>query len=367
MKHLTWIELNSGNLFQNIQKINSITGKKRIILPVKSNAYGHGLLEISKKVAPIIDMFFVADIEEAFKLKNARIERNIFIDLPIIDEKDIEEAALNGFRINISNFEQMELLKNVSRKHSSLTIYTHIEFDTGMNRTGFKENELLKLYEKFNDMPGNIHTEGIFTHFATAGENMEEFEAQLRLFKHIVSNFPYKVDYIHAENSAAVFTDGINITNAVRPGIATYGLSPSSKLNISVKPVLTWKTRIVEIKHLAKGDGVSYGLDYRATKPLRIATLPVGYGYGYMRILGKAPAYVLVNGQKCKIIGRICMNHMMIDITNVPARLGDVVTLIGQDGKSSITADELATMAGTINYEILTSIKSSIKRIFIQS
>jgi alanine racemase len=242
----------------------------------------------------------------------------------------------------------------------------HIKVDTGMGRIGVLEpdaEDLIKYISKLKF----VRIEGLFTHFAFADMNEDFTVGQINLFNNLIQRLKkinINIPFIHAANSMGVIGYKNSHFNMVRPGLVIYGLYPRKDLRINLKPVLSLKTKILFIKNLPKGCGISYGHEYVTPKATRVATLPIGYGDGYPRNLSNR-AQVLISGKKFPICGRICMDQIMVDIGGCAAKVGDEVVLIGTQGKNTITAQDLAELAGTISYEIVCGLGTRIPRVYI--
>ena len=361
---VTTVLLSREALKKNIGYIRRISGGRKIMFPVKANAYGHGLKEIVEISKDFVDFYMVATLDEALYLKSLGVKLPIFIDMPLITREEIEEAVNNDFRLNLATSFQFSLIETLSYDVRSRMV-VHVEIDTGMNRTGFKPYDIEQLNEFFT-AHREITVEGIFTHFATGKENEDAVKKQYGLFKDVLSaiSFPYK--FVHAENSAVLLTSNIRELDFVRTGITLYGLKPAPVYDIQLERVLSLKSRVVDVKRIKKGEGVSYGFTYVASRDTTIATIPVGYGDGYPRLLSDK-GYVLIRGKRVKIIGTICMNHFMVDISEIKdIGVGEEVVLIGKQGNDEITADDLAALVGTINYEIVTRISPLLPRAIVK-
>ncbi len=354
------IILSESALLHNINTIAGIAGNKKIIFPVKANAYGHGIAEIVSMSHKYIDLFMTATLEEAISVKKYAPSAHVFIDLPLIDGEELRCAIQEGFIINIANSYQLDLLDKMPSDLLRKT-KVQVEFDTGMNRTGFKYHDVDKVNSFFTKHP-ELHVIGVFTHYATGIEDPHSLKEQYKLFKKIIDKLAFSYDIVHSENSAGLLTFNFNDMSYIRPGITLYGLKPSDRYNISLLPVLSWKSVVIDVKKLRRGEGVSYGFTFRAPCDMKIATIPVGYGDGYPRGLS-GKGYVLIRGKRVKIIGTVCMNHIMVDVSDIgEVKVGEEVILIGRDNAESVTADDLAALSDTINYEITTRISPYIPR-----
>lgn len=355
------ILLSQSAFLHNAKVISNIKGKKKIIFPVKSNAYGHGLHQVVKMSHGIVDMYMTATLEEAIEIKRIAPFKDVFIDLPLLEGEELKEAIERGFIFNIVTACQLKLLSGLPynlRRKARL----QVEFDTGMNRTGFKHNDINLLNDFFLDHP-EIKVEGVFTHYATGIEDKEALNKQYDIFKDILSKIRFYYASVHSENSAALLTFNFEDMHYVRPGITLYGMKPSPSYNIDLLPVLSWKSVVIDVKDVKKGEGVSYGPTFIAQRDMKIATVPVGYGDGYPRNLSNK-GYVIIRDKRVKIIGTICMNHFMVDVSGIDnVKVGDEVVVIGNAKDESISAEEIAALSGTINYEITTRISPFLPRI----
>lgn len=372
-KRGAWAEINLNALRNNIKQVVDSCPGKEIIAVIKADGYGHGALGIYKELQNCgATMFAVATLPEAIELRKDGVKLPIII-LGYTSPEFYEEVVKYDIEQTIYSY---EAAYNLSVKAVKLnkTAKIHIAVDTGMGRIGFlttrKEAEEV---HKIKNLP-NIELAGIFTHFATADEKNKEYtNMQIKRFnefnKHLEElgiNIPLK----HVSNSAAII-DLPNLEyNGVRAGIMLYGYYPSYDVDnkrIKLMPVMTLKARIIHIKTLDKGESVSYGRKYITTKETKIGTLPIGYADGLSRLhIGKAK--VIVGGKIAPIIGRICMDQCMIDLSEIPdISVGDEVILIGQDEfGNKITADDMADNIGTISYEILCDVSKRIPRVYIK-
>lgn len=367
-----WSEINLDNVAHNMQEIRKIAESKDIIGVVKADAYGHGALEI----APVLlangaSRLAVAVVSEAIELRKGGIECPIMIlgftpptltDLLI--EYDIEQTVY-------SYDAAFELSKMAENKNKIARV--HIAVDTGMGRIGYKANE--KSVEdvlRISKLP-NVVIEGLFTHFSSADEKDKEYtlsqmEKYNWFYNCLVEN-GVKVNIRHVSNSAAITDLPEFHYEAVRPGIMIYGYYPSKDIfkdKIDIKPVMELKTNVVHIKNMEVGEYISYGRKFMCRKNSRIATLPIGYADGYTRLLfGKGK--VIINGKFAPVVGRICMDQCMIDITDIEdVEIGDEVILMGESGGLKVTADDIAEAIGTISYEITCMISKRVPRVYIK-
>lgn len=374
MNTRTWAEINLDSLKDNIKEIRKITSEKsKIMAIVKADAYGHGAVECSKVLLKNgANMLGVACCNEAMQLRNAGIDAPILI-LGASFEEEIEELILNNIAFSIFSYEFAKKVSEIGEKLKKNAII-HIKLDTGMSRigyvTGVNDDEVVNEIVKISELP-YIEIEGIFSHFATADEKDSEytelqfgrFNAVCEKLKTVGVNIPIR----HIANSAAIMMYPNTHLDMVRAGVILYGLYPSDEVDksrLKLKSVMSVKSRITHIKEICDNRGVSYGKTYITGGNTKIATVPVGYADGYTRLLG-GKAKILVNGEPKDVIGRICMDQCMIDVTNVNnINVGDEVVIFGEE---TVTADTLASWMGTINYEIVCMISKRIPRIFSEN
>ncbi|MBB5335180.1 alanine racemase [Pectinatus brassicae] len=369
-----WVEIDLDQLAQNMREIRRLTQKTaQLTAVIKANAYGHGACE----TAPLLlangaDRLAVAELDEAIELRLHKITAPILILGPVFPEQ-AKEAVLYGIDIPVFDYATAKAFSDEAvRQHRQIRF--HIKIDSGMGRIGFQPNEQsLNEIERISKLP-NIVMEGIFTHFATADCLDKSYtNEQFRRFKYMYDSLAQRNIHIntrHCANSASIIDLPDYHLDMARAGIILYGLAPSNEVDITktaLKPVMSFKCRITHIKQLHAGDSVSYGRKFIADKDCIIATLPVGYADGYTRMLS-GKAHVLIHGQKVPVIGNICMDQCMVDISNIDnVHIGDEVILFGSQNNQSITADELADELGTINYEIVCMMARRLPRIYIKN
>ena len=371
MSDLTWIDISKQALSSNIEKFRDLIGDDVILCPcVKSNAYGHGLIETAKTFLKAgADWLAVNAIYEAEQLRNAGINCPIYT-MGYIAIEDLKKAVELDIRMVVYNLETIKRLGEIGKKTK-----IHIKVETGNNRQGVLLQDLVEFANLVKSF-GNIEIEGIATHFANiedttdhsyAEEQLNKFEDAINVLEKAGFNIPIK----HCANSAATILFKKTYFNLVRTGISNYGMWPSNETYVSylkelgssfdLKPAFTWKTKIAQIKKVKAGEYIGYGCTYKTSHESKIAILPIGYYDGYDR--GINGAHVLIHGKRAAIRGRICMNIIMVDISDIPeAELEDEVTLIGRDGEEEISAEQFARWVGTINYEVTTRVNDRIKR-----
>jgi alanine racemase len=367
----TWVEISLDALRSNIEGFQRIlpAGMKQMAV-VKADAYGHGAVEVSKEVlAAGVDYLGVAFFDEALELRNAGITAPILV-LGYTPPEGVERARELDVTIAVYSH---DVLKELQAQQNKKKLKIHIKLDTGMGRLGLHtEEDAIPFIEQALTLP-NVEVEGMFTHYASADEVDKSYTLeQYRRFERIVSYFTdkgVKFPYIHAGNSAAAIDLPGLTYSMVRLGISMYGLYPSEDVDqtkIELKPVLSLKTGIVHLKTLSPGSGVSYGTIYHTKGEEQIGTLPIGYADGYSRMLsGKAE--VLVRGKRVPIVGRICMDQCMINVSDIlDVQSLDEVVLIGEQDGERITAEDVARQLGIINYEIICMISHRVARVYVR-
>jgi len=374
-RHLrpVWAEVDLDKLAYNMREIRRISKSKNIIAVVKADGYGHGAVDI----APVLlqngaNGLAVAVISEAVELRRAGIEAPIMV-LGFTPPNLIDNLLRYDIEQTVINYEFAKELSNMARKKNKIA-KIHIAVDTGMGRIGFLPNDrsVDEIY-KISQL-SNIEIEGLFSHFSSADEGDKEYtKLQVERFNDFynkLKNLNIKINNRHIGNSAAIIDLPETHFEAVRPGIILYGYYPSNevvKQKIKLKPVMSLKSNIIHIKTLPPGEHISYGRRFKTERESIIATLPVGYADGYTRLLfGKAR--VIVNGKFAPVVGTICMDQCMIDVTSIDGvELGNEVILIGEDDHNNkFTADNVAELLGTINYEIVCAINKRVPRVYIK-
>jgi alanine racemase len=363
----TWAEINLDNLEFNFNQVKKLlSGTTSVMVTIKADAYGHGLIPVARKLVSCgVDYFGVASIDEGIKLRQARISVPVLV-LGMILKDDIEPLFRYGLTATVCSQEFARAL-NFKAKSLGKRVNVHVKVDTGMGRLGVLESDAFKLVREIHKLKF-INIEGIFTHFAFADLDKEFTLHQIDLFNRLIAKLHKEgidIPLFHAANSMGVINFKNSHFNMVRPGLVVYGLNPVENLPIRLKPVLSLKTKIVYFKRVPKGYGISYGHEYITKNNTTIVTLPIGYGDGYPRNLSNS-APVLIRGRRFRISGRVCMDQIMVDVGRLKVRIGDEVVLIGRQGKNKITAEELARLAATIPYEIACGLGSRIPRIYIE-
>ncbi len=368
-----YIDLNAVE--KNVESMEKlISPHTKMIAVVKADGYGHGAIEISKHIQPkdCIWGFAVATVEEAAALRQNGIEKPILV-LSYVFPDDYELLVQMEVRPTVFRYEMAQKLSAEAVKlQKKLPI--HIGIDTGMTRIGFRNlEESVEEIKKIHQLP-NINIEGIFTHFANADEeDLTSTHRQYEKFQRCIQRLEMEgisIPMKHCNNSAGIMWHRTGDLNAVRPGIILYGVAPSSEVHntgMELHPAMTLKTHISYVKNVEAGVAVSYGGTYVTSKEVtKIATIPVGYADGYPRSLSNK-GYVLIHGKKAPIIGRICMDQFMVDVTHIPeAKMEDEVTLMGKDGDCVISVEELGETSGRFSYEFICCINKRVPRVYIK-
>jgi len=362
----TWAEINLNDLDYNFRQVKShLSRLTKVLVTVKADAYGHGLIPVSKRLAASgVDYLGVASIDEGIKLRKAQVKTPILV-LGVILKQDIQSLFTFKLTPTVCDY---ELALALSRKAAGLKkpMRLHIKVDTGMGRIGVAHQDALELVSKIYKLK-SVVIEGIFTHFPFADSGRKFTTFQIKLFYKLIADLRKRgiiIPLVHAANSAGLINHRDSHFTMVRPGLVIYGLHPQKGSRIKLKPVLSLKTRVIFIKQVPSGSGISYGHAYITKRPACIVTLPIGYGDGYPRNLSNLGP-LLIGGKRFNISGRICMDQIMVDVGDFKPRLAAEVVLIGKQGKQRILAEELADLAGTIPYEIVCGLGSRIPRVYL--
>jgi alanine racemase len=369
---LTRIEINLDNLKYNIQSLkNFITPKVDLMVVVKSNAYGHGMVEIAQEaVRAGADALAVFTVDEGLLLRKSHIRKPILVFGPF-DESDAYSAVMKNLTLTVwDRGTARNLSKAAIRAKKRAAV--HLKVNTGMNRLGVEADEAMEFVQYLKRLP-KLDLEGIYSHFASAGSTNKAYTfQQLGIFQDLLIKLDregLKPKIAHIANSAAALEVPSSHLSMVRSGIAVYGLFSNSRLSnyFDLKPVLEFKTTIVEMRKLPGGQKISYDGTYTTSKPTMIAVVPVGYAHGYdFRFSNRGK--MLVAGQRVAVIGRVCMEMTMLDVTDIPeAKVGDEVVVLGQQNGQNITAGELAGYLDTINYEIVSKLPDRLERIYVRT
>ncbi|BBF43788.1 alanine racemase [Lachnospiraceae bacterium KM106-2] len=363
--------INLDAIYDNLVNLKKLTkADTRLMAIVKADGYGHGAVAIVKTVDGIVDAYGVAIIEEAIELRRANATKKPILILGYTPSPLYPQLLQYDITQTVYDYEMAEALSKVAVSQNTKA-KVHIKLDTGMSRIGFKDTQAsIETIKKINELPG-IEITGMFTHFACADmTNKESSRKQLSRyldFADKLQNEGITLETKHVSNSAGIMDLPEANLDMVRSGITTYGLYPSDEVlkeRVALKPAMEIKSCISFVKELDAGVGIGYGSSYITEHPMRVATIPVGYADGYPRALSNK-GRVLINGQSVPIVGRICMDQFMVDVTKIEdVKAGDVVTIIGTDGDETITVEELSAMAYSFNYEFVCDISKRVPRVF---
>lgn len=367
----TWLEIDLSAIGNNTRRIKKIVGPQvRVMVSLKADAYGHGALKVARTVLHNGgSMLGVATVSEATPLRDAGIDAPILV-YGYIPHWQMREAVRLGITATLYSSESAQALSRAALALGKI-VKVHVKVDTGMGRLGIRyeqSDEIIALIREILALPG-LELEGIYTHFACAdAEDQTHVRLQLTRFQQILAQVTaqgLRPPIVHAANSAATLSLPESHFDMVRPGLAIYGLDPSPavRLPADFRAALSFKTQVSQVKWVPEGECISYGCTYITERPTLIAVLPVGYADGFRR----APrnwGSVLLHGREAPILGRVCMDQCMVDVTHIPeTRMGDEVVLIGRQGHAALTAEQVAERLGTINYEVVSEILARVPRV----
>jgi alanine racemase len=355
-----WAEIDRAALRHNVKVVRDRIGSAEILAVVKANAYGHGLLGVAQTLAEDAQLFGVANVEEALILRESLPHPIVILGPATPEERPM--IAQSRFIPTISSLEEAHAFDQFK------AVSVNFKIDTGMGRMGVVENEALEIFKRVAALP-HIAVHSISTHMPVSNEDAEYTRDQLVRFRKIVERFRAEVPgsyKAHVLQSAGTLAFNQPTFEIVRAGIMLYGISPLPEFRKLLKPVMTWKTRICLVREVPKGSSISYGRTFIAPRNMRVATLSAGYADGYPWHLSNRGAAVLVRGQRCPILGRVTMDLMVIDVSQLSdLQVGDDVVLMGRDGTEEISCVELGERAGTISWEIVTRIGARVRRVYL--
>jgi len=371
-----WAEINLDAIKHNYTEIRKITNpRSKIMAIIKADAYGHGFKEVANVLNESgVDAFGVATADEAMQIRNAGFYTPVLI-LGVVFKDEYKELIENDISLCVSNYKNAEEISEAA-KQTGKTAKIHIKLDTGMGRIGFICNDDIQKTVseilEISNLP-NIEIEGIFSHFAKSDEKDKSYtHLQFERFTNVcntLENSGLRIPCRHICNSGGIIEYPEYHLDMVRSGIITYGLYPSEdvdKKKINLQPAMTLKAKIVNVKEIHEKSLISYGGKYTASQGQKIATIAIGYADGLSRVLSNR-ANVLVNEKFANIVGNICMDQCMIDVTDIESvNCGDEVIIFGFDGNNTITVESVALLLGTINYEVVCSVSKRIPRAYIQ-
>lgn len=365
----TRAEINLDAIGYNIEQLQARVGKSKFIAVLKSNGYGHGSVQVAKKAIDCgVDYLAVALLEEAIELRESGIDKHIpILVLGRVSARHAQIAARENITLTIF---QDEWFEELTPETLLSPVCVHLKIDSGMGRSGVRTKEEIEHVIKRLEARQDVQLEGVYTHFATADEvNSRYFDLQVERFEQLLKTLNNLFDkklIVHVGNSAAGIQYPEKMRHYTRFGISLYGLYPSKdirRLNyVKLKPALSLKSELVHVKKLPRNEGVSYSATYRTEEDEWIGTIPIGYGDGWSRKL--QGFYVLVDGKKMPIVGRICMDFTMIKLDKRYA-IGTEVVLIGEQKGKTIEADDVARYLDTINYEVTCQLTARIPRIYV--
>mgnify|MGYP006278504957 CR=1 FL=1 len=367
----SWVEVDLDALAWNILQVRSLVpAGVRVLLVVKADAYGHGAVRVSRHAAECgVDMLGVATLDEGRELRKAGIGLPILILSPVL-EQELEEAIGEDLAVSVSSVD-FAAAASAAALRTGGRCRMHIEVDTGMGRAGLAASEAAGAIREIARME-RLDLEGIFTHFPSSDSDPDFSSGQIDEFASIVEALAddgIEFEYVHAANSAALVNFPRSRFNMVRPGILVYGYSPSLALmeRIDPLPVMSFRSRLLLVREIPAGTGISYGRTFIAPKDMRIGVIGAGYGHGLSHRLSNRGS-VLYGGTRVPVIGRVTMDMTMIDLTRFPrAGAGDEVVLFGRQGDAEISVDDMASWEGSLNYEVLCRISKRVVRVYMKS
>ena len=369
-----WAEVSLKALRQNARNLTRLARPSGLIAVVKANAYGHGIVPASKAfLQGGAKCLGVAFVQEGVTLRKAGLKCPIIVLTPTL-EAEIPTLLKYKLTPQISSYEGAKTLSKVAQKFGVKKVGVHVKLDTGMGRVGFQAHEIQEFIDQLLSLPA-IKIEAFYTHLATAdwadpgyaSEQIASFDDTFEKLKRIFPGEPEDLN-AHVANSAALLADFFPRMKGgwVRPGLAFYGVYPNerAKKRIALIPAMQLKARIIHIKELGKGRSVSYGRTFFTKGPTKVATLGIGYADGLLRSLSNK-GFCLVRGKRVPLVGTVCMDMTMADVSKVPGvKVGDVATLFGRDGQTALPVEEQAALAGTISYELLCAVGERVPRVY---
>ena len=376
----TWAEISLDAIARNFNEIKSkVGGKAKICCVIKADGYGHGAVELAHIYEKLgADYFAVSNIDEGIEIRSSGVKLPIVI-LGYTPVHDAQRLARNNISQAVFSLDYAEALSAQCSEYGCVC-KIHIKCDTGMSRIGFMcqqfprdEYSIKEIYEACSLT--HLQPEGLFTHFCVSDEGDEGrafTSKQYGNFAHVreeLEKLGLSIPVVHCSNSGAIEDYDSTYCDMVRAGIILYGLAPSPKLlgKLDLQPAMTLKTTVAYVKELKKGATVSYGRTFTAEKDMKIATVPIGYADGYVR-QNAANGYMLVNGRRAKIVGRICMDQTMLDVTEIDdVKIGDEVIVFGTGEHGEPTADTIAENTGTINYEVVCLVGKRVPRVYYKN
>ena len=369
MEHRTYLKIDLNRLEHNFNSVrNKLPSNVKVLGVIKANAYGHGAVEIGRFLDDKCDFFGVACIEEAIELKRSGIKTPILI-LGRVFPFDIEAAVKYDIRIPIFSYADAVALSEEAVKQNK-SVPFHFCIDTGMSIIGFQVNEeSADICKRITELP-NIFAEGLFSHFATADEadlsKAVEQRNKYKSFCDMLGDRGIEIPIKHLNNSAGIMNFD-EYFDMCRMGIITYGLYPSEEVDkslLDIEPIMSWYTKISHIKVLEPEREISYGGTYKTDKPTKVATIPIGYADAFPRCLSNK-GKVIINGKYAKILGRVCMDQFMVDVSDIDCNVNDEVVIVGTQKDAHISMEELSNSAYSFNYELPCRIPARVNRVYV--
>jgi len=358
----TVAEVDLTKLSANVARVRQTVGPDvKLLALVKANAYGHGAVAVSQFLQEnkLCEFLGVASVEEGLALRQAGVTLPILVLGSIYPFEAFEYAIKNDLAVTIASLEAAQAVCEIAEKIGKKAL-CHVKQDTGMGRIGTRRGKVIDVLEILSKSP-HVILDGLYTHLSSVETDPAFTEEQIGYYRDTLTNMhlrELRVNHRHVAASAAIHARPDVHYDMVRPGHSIYGLEPG------YEPVLSLKTRVVYTKDIPAGGSISYGRSFIAPKPMKIATLPLGYGDGYLRALSNK-ADVLIKGKRCRVLGNITMDMLMVDITDIaPVRVGEEVVVVGKQAGAEITLAELAQKAGTIDYELCTLLSARVPRIY---
>ncbi|WP_020060940.1 alanine racemase [Bacillus sp. 123MFChir2] len=367
----TIVEINLDAVKHNVREFKKSVNDENVAMmaAVKANGYGHGAIQVAKAAIEAgVSHIAVAFIDEGIELREAGITVPILV-LGYTPEEAVEDAIEYDIMMTVYRIEDVRNIERIAERLPKKACI-QIKIDTGMSRIGLQEEEVVPFLQELQNMQ-YVEVEGIFTHYSTADEVDKTYTLmQKDLFEKAVNtakDMGIHLPLIHSSNSAGTMELNNEFQNMVRVGIGIYGMYPSKEVNhktVTLQPILTLKSKVAHVKQAKQGRGISYGNTYVATGEEWVATIPIGYADGFSRQLS-SKGHALINGVRVPIIGRVCMDQLMLDVTKVmPVHVGDEVVLYGKQGNEEIAVEEIADLLGTINYEVTCMLDRRIPRVY---
>ncbi|WP_428075446.1 alanine racemase [Candidatus Avelusimicrobium luingense] len=358
----TFAEVDLTKLAANLTRVRTqVAPSVKLLTLVKANAYGHGAVSVSQflQEKQLCEFLGVASVEEGMQLRQAGVKLPILVLGSIYPFEAFEYAIKNKLAVTIASLEAAKAVCKIAEELKQ-PAFCHVKQDTGMGRIGTRRGKVVEVLEALANHP-YIVLDGLYSHLSSVDTDPAYTEEQIGYYRDTLTNMQLrgiKVNYRHLAASAALVARPDIHYDMVRPGHSAYGLEKG------YQPILSLKTQIVYVKDVPAGASISYGRSFIADKPLKVATLPIGYGDGYLRALSNK-ADVLIKGKRCRVLGNITMDMMMVDITGVaPVQVGEEVVVVGKQGSEEITLAELAQKAGTIDYELCTLLSARVPRVY---